>query len=141
MNNIELQERLSGLRNAQTMMRGERYIAREGRLWRIRFMADPKDPYWDSTTFERGIRPFVGTVAAVDPPHFYKFPPSSVLEELPGYVGARYTEDFRVVFTSMPDRVTENGIIYSGQHWRIVHEVTELEAIDAKRRGRTIEEF
>lgn len=115
--------------------RGAFYYAWKGQLWRLRKFADGDDSYWDQTTFDRGIRPFVGCLAAVEPPDFYEFPPAELIGRFPGYVGARYTSDFHVQYTAAPDVVVTGNFIASGEFSRMSAYAAGLHRVEIQQKG------
>jgi hypothetical protein len=63
--------------------------------------------YWS------GVVPMVGTVSCRDNPH--EFPPAEVLALFPGFVGARWNENFTAIeYTDQPADILEHGMsVYS----------------------------
>jgi hypothetical protein len=76
---------------------GESDYLVNGRKYRIRYFAIPTMSYADGV-FAREILPAVGTVRAYDSGGFYQFPPDDVVALFPGFIGARYAQDWTMEY-------------------------------------------
>ena len=80
---------LSYAGEAEYEIQGERYTAR--------YCYNPRMPY-NGDDVHRYTKAQVGTVMHYSSSKFHTFPPREVVALFPGFVGARYTERFDVVY-------------------------------------------
>lgn len=72
----------------------------DGKLYRVRYFANPRMGYNDGV-YDNDIQSSVGTVRNSwrdGCEYMHQFPPREVVALFPGFVGARYTEDFQTEY-------------------------------------------
>ena len=68
-----------------------------GTVYKVRYWGNP-DGSWNDGVWEGFIRPSIGTVRHDKCELFHTFPPPEVVALFPGFVGARYTEDWKTEY-------------------------------------------
>lgn len=92
------------------------YILADGRKVTVRTFANPRANY-NTGVYAGEIEPFVGTVRFTHHPDFNTMPGPDVLQHFPGFIGARFLEDWTVEYSEprgllVFDPVTE--YVYAG---------------------------